>query len=54
VFVAFTLAAFAVRSMRTPTAVGKCAWRLTLTGYVAACLAVAAEYGSQWGSWPGT
>lgn len=48
VFVAFTLCAFAVRRTRTPYGAEKWAWRIALTGYVAACLAVAAEYWTMW------
>lgn len=50
VFVAFTLCAFVVRRRRQPTGVEKWAWRVALTGYVLACLSVAAEYWTQWGS----
>jgi hypothetical protein len=50
VFVAFTLCAFVVRRRRQPLGFEKWAWRIALTGYVGACLSVAAEYWSQWGS----
>ena len=50
VFVAFTLCAFVVRRRRSPVGVEKWAWRLALTGYVGACVAVAADYWTQWGA----
>lgn len=51
VFVAFTLCAFVVRRRRSPVrGVEKWAWRIALTGYVGACLSVAAEYWTQWGA----
>lgn len=50
IFVAFTLCAFAVRARRQPTGVERWAWRVALTGYVLACLSVAAEYWTQWGA----
>ena len=50
VFVAFTLCAFVVRRRRRPARVETWAWRVALTGYVLACLAVAAEYWTQWGA----
>ena len=49
VFVAFTLCAFVVRRRRSPVGVEKWAWRLALTGYVAACVGVALDYWTQWG-----
>ncbi|MFC5177825.1 hypothetical protein [Nocardioides taihuensis] len=50
VFVAFTLCAFVVRRRRQPVGVEKWAWRVALTGYTLACVAVAAEYWAQWGA----
>jgi hypothetical protein len=50
VFVAFTLAAFAVRRRRTPTGAERWAWRVVLVAYPLACLSVAAEYWTQWGA----
>jgi hypothetical protein len=50
VFVAFTLAAFAVRRRRAPYGFEKWAWRIALTGYVWACAAVFANYWLQWGT----
>jgi hypothetical protein len=50
VFVAFTLCAFVVRRRRAPVGVEKWAWRVALTGYTLACVSVAAEYWTQWGS----
>ena len=50
VFIAFTLCAFVVRRRRQPSGFEKWAWRIALTGYVGACLSVAAEYWSQWTS----
>ena len=50
VFVAFTLCAFVVRRRRSPVGVEKWAWRLALTGYVAACVGVGADYWTQWGA----
>ena len=50
VFVAFTLCAFVVRRRRSPVGTEKWAWRLALTGYVAACVGVAADYWTQWGA----
>lgn len=52
VFVAFTLCAFVVhRRRRTAGFRGaeRWAWRVALTGYVAACAGVAGEYWTQWG-----
>jgi len=48
VFVAFTLAAFVAYRRRQPRRFEKWAWRVALGGYVAACVAVAAEYWTQW------
>jgi hypothetical protein len=50
VFVAFTLCAFVVRRRRSPIGAEKWAWRLALTGYVAACVGVAGDYWTQWGA----
>jgi hypothetical protein len=50
VFVAFTLCAFVVRRRRVPTGIEKWAWRVALTGYVAACVSVVLEYWTQWGA----
>jgi hypothetical protein len=50
VFVAFTLCAFAVHRRRTPYGFEKWAWRIALTGYVWACLAVFGDYWLQWGT----
>jgi hypothetical protein len=54
IFVAFTLAAFAVHRRRTQTGAvrgaERWAWRLALTGYVLACAAVGLEYWTQWGA----
>ena len=47
---AFTLCAFVVRRRRAPVGVEKWAWRVALTGYTLACVSVAAEYWTQWGS----
>lgn len=48
VFLAFTAAAFVAYRIRQPRRFEKWAWRVTLGGYVAACVAVAAEYWTQW------
>lgn len=48
VFVGFTLCAFAVRRGRAPYGAERWAWRMALTGYVGACVAVAAEFWTQW------
>lgn len=50
VFLAFTLCAFVVHRRRRPAGFEKWAWRVALTGYVAACLAVAVEYWTSWTS----
>lgn len=54
IFVVFTLAAFAVRRRRIQAGVvrgaERWAWRLALTGYVVACVAVGLEYWTQWGA----
>jgi hypothetical protein len=50
IFVTFTLCAFVVRRRRQPAGVEKWAWRVALTGYTLACVAVAAEYWTQWGA----
>jgi hypothetical protein len=52
VFVAFTLAAFAVRRHRAPYGLETWAWRIALTGYVWACLSVFGDYWLQWGAHP--
>ncbi len=48
VFVAFALAAFLVHRRRRPTGFEKWTWRVVLTAYVLACVAVAAEYWTMW------
>ena len=52
VFVAFTLGAFAVRRRRQQhgavRGAERWAWRFALTGYVLACVSVAAEYWTMW------
>ena len=50
VFLAFTLCAFVVHRRRQPVGFERWAWRIALTGYAAATLAVAAEYWTQWTS----
>ena len=50
VFVAFTLCAIVIHRQRRPQGFEKWAWRVALTGYVAACFSVAAEYWTQWGT----
>ncbi len=50
VFVAFALCAFVVHRRRAPEGKERWAWRFALTGYVGACVSVAAEYWTQWGS----
>jgi len=50
VFVAFTLAAFVVHRRRQPQGFEKWAWRISLVGYVGACLSDVAEYWTQWGA----
>lgn len=50
VFVGFTLCAFVVHRRRRPVGFEKWAWRIALTGYVGACISVAAEYWTQWTS----
>jgi hypothetical protein len=52
VFVAFTLCAVVVRRRRRPRGFEKWAWRIALTGYVWACLAVLGDYWLQWGPHP--
>jgi hypothetical protein len=52
VFLAFTLAAFAVRRHRSPRGFERWAWRIALTGYVWACLSVLGDYWLQWGAHP--
>ena len=47
VFVALTLCAFVVRAHRRPTGFEKWAWRVALTGYVYACVAVTLDYWTQ-------
>lgn len=48
VFLAFTLCAVVVRRRRRPTGPEAVAWRVALTGYVVACLAVLLTYWTQW------
>jgi hypothetical protein len=48
VFVAFTLAAFAVHRRRSPRGFEKWVWRVVLAGYVGACLATFLDYWTQW------
>jgi hypothetical protein len=48
VFLAFTAAAFLVRRRRRPAGFEKWAWRVALTGYVAACVTIFAEYWTMW------
>ncbi len=48
VFVAFTLCAFVVYRRRQAKGFEKFAWRLALTGYVAACVGVFLDYWTQW------
>jgi hypothetical protein len=48
VFAAFTLCAFVVRRHRRPMRVENWVWRVTLTGYSLACLAVFLDYWTQW------
>jgi hypothetical protein len=50
IFVAFTLCAFVVHRRRDPQGKERWAWRIALTGYVGACVSVAAEYWTQWGA----
>jgi hypothetical protein len=50
VFAAFTLCAFVVRRRRDPHGFEKWAWRLALTAYVGATIAVALDYWTQWSS----
>jgi len=52
VFVAFTLCAFVVRRRRQPAGFEKWAWRIALTGYVWACVAVLGDYWTQWTGTP--
>ena len=52
VFVAFTLFAFVVRRRRQPVGFERWAWRIALTGYVWACLAVFGDYWTQWTGTP--
>ncbi len=52
VFVAFTLAALVVHRHRTAHGFEKWAWRIALTGYVWACVAVFGDYWLQWGAHP--
>jgi hypothetical protein len=51
VFIGLTLCAFAVHRHRHPVGFEKIAWRVTLTGYVLACVSVAAEYWTSWTSY---
>jgi hypothetical protein len=48
VFVSFTLAAFVVYRRRRPAGFEKWAWRITLTGYVIATVAVFGDYYTPW------
>lgn len=48
VFVAFTLCALVVYRRRRPSGFEKWAWRVALTGYSLACLAVFLQYWTQW------
>lgn len=48
VFVAFTLCAFVVHRHRRPTGFERWVWRVALTGYCMACLAVLLDYWTQW------
>jgi hypothetical protein len=50
VFLAFTLCAFVVHRRRRPVGFERWAWRVALTGYAGATVAVAAEYWTQWTS----
>lgn len=50
VFLGFTLCAFLVHRRRQPVGFETWAWRIALTGYVGACVSVAAEYWTQWAS----
>jgi hypothetical protein len=52
VFVAFTLCAFVVHHRRDPAGFEKWAWRITLTGYVWACVGVFGDYWTQWTGTP--
>jgi hypothetical protein len=52
VFLAFTLCAFVVHRRRQPMGLEKWAWRIALTGYVWACLAVLGDYWTQWTGTP--
>lgn len=51
VFVVMTLCAFAVHRHRRPVGFERTAWRVALTGYVAACVSVAVEYWTSWTSY---
>lgn len=46
--VVMTLCAFVVHRRRTPYGLEKVAWRIALTGYVAACFGTFADYWTQW------
>ena len=48
VFAAFTICAFVVRRRREPRGFERWAWRVALTGYVGATLAVLLSYWTQW------
>jgi hypothetical protein len=48
VFLAFTVCAFIVHRRRRPAGFEKWAWRIALTGYVWACIAVFVEYWTNW------
>lgn len=50
VFLAFTACAFVCRRRRRPVRFEKWVWRVVLFAYCGACVSVAAEYWTQWGS----
>ena len=50
VFLAFTACAFVCYRRRRPVRFEKWVWRVVLVAYCGACLSVAAEYWTQWGS----
>ena len=51
VFVAMTLCAFVVHRRRRPIGFEKWAWRIALSGYVAACVSVAGEFWTSYGTY---
>ena len=51
VFLAFTLCAFVVHRRRQPQGFERWAWRVALTGYVAATISVTVEYWTSWTSY---